>query len=278
MSCLIAKIKDRKKVSIYYKVLTPDGSIFETNPSELQLVAYEPDHKLDEDTWFKIEQFRQQEFCIDLLKKPFSSSEHNDISSEQYGNMDYLCAYQEENYFFQKVTRSLYITRKTLYFGEMVKLEDNNRRLFINERPDAIYIQSVDTLIFRNLATISSIFKGIDQLYREATSEEVTKFLRETFIKLSGDYGAAKVSKPNRKRIALASATLASMSDAEREQIPIYIDSYCRETLSFNENEQNFEISNDEQLKLLLYGIEQRFYTTPIGSEKRVANSIQILR
>ena len=278
MSCLIAKIKDRKKVSIYYKVLTPDGSIFETNPSELQLVAYEPDHKLDEDTWFKIEQFRQQEFCIDLLKKPFSSSEHNDISSEQYGNMDYLCAYQEENYFFQKVTRSLYITRKTLYFGEMVKLEDNNRRLFINERPDAVYIQSTDTLIFRNLATISSIFKGIDQLYREATNEEVTRFLNESFIKLSGDYGAAKVSKPNRKRIALASATLASMSDAEREQIPIYIDSYCRETLSFNENEQNFEISNDEQLKLLLYGIEQRFYTTPIGSEKRVANSIQILR
>ena len=277
MSCLIAKIKDRKKVSIYYKVLTPDGSIFETNPSELQLVAYEPDHKLDEDTWFKIEQFRQQEFCIDLLKKPFSSSEHNDISSEQYGNMDYLCAYQEENYFFQKVTRSLYITRKTLYFGEMVKLEDNNRRLFINERPDAVYIQSTDTLIFRNLATISSIFKGIDQLYREATNEEVTRFLNESFIKLSGDYGVAKVSKPNRKRIALASATLASMSDDDREQILIYIDSYCQETLELDEDEKKFDIGTDDQLKLLLYGIEQRFYTTSIGKEKRVANSIQTL-
>lgn len=278
MSFLIAKIKDRKKVSIYYKVLTPDRNIFETDPNELQLVPYQPDHKLDEDTWFKIEQFRQEPFCLELLQNPFVSADHNDISSEQYGNMDYLCAHQGENYFFQKVTRSLYITRKTLYFGDMVKLEDSNRRLFINERPDAIYIQSTDTLVFRNLATISSIFKGIDELYREATNEEVTKFLTEPFIKLSNDYGASKVSKPNRKRIALASTTLASMSDAEREQIPIYIDSYCRETLGFNEDEQKFEVSSDEQLKLLLYGIEQRFYTTPIGSEKRVANSIQTLK
>lgn len=35
--------------------------------------------------------------------------------------------------------------------------------------------------------------------------------------------------------------------------------------------------SNDEELKFLLYGIEQRFYTTILGDEKRLANSIQTL-
>ena len=28
------------------------------------------------------------------------------------------------------------------------------------------------------------------------------------------------------------------------------------------------------ELKMLLYGIEQRFYTTPVGGEKRLANSV----
>ena len=35
-----------------------------------------------------------------------------------------------------------------------------------------------------------------------------------------------------------------------------------------------FEISSEQNLKMLLYGIEQRFYTTLIGDEKRLANSV----
>ena len=39
-----------------------------------------------------------------------------------------------------------------------------------------------------------------------------------------------------------------------------------------------FEISTDEDLKLLIFGIEQRFYTTRYGEkESRLANSIQAL-
>ena len=275
MSCLIAKIKDRKKVSIYYKVLSSEKNVFEIDHNELQLVAYEADHKLDENDWFKIERFSEQPFCIDLLKKPFSSAEHNDIASKHYADMAYLCAHQAENFYFQKVTRSLYITRKTLYFGDMVQLEDDNRRLFINERPDAIYLKASDTLIFRNLATISSIFKGIDQLYREATKQEVTDFLKQPFIRVSGEYGVDKVSKPNRKIIALASTTLAAMSTDEREQIIDYIDDYCAGELEFITDERKFDIGSDQDLALLLYGIEQRFYTTSVGNERRLANSIR---
>ena len=34
------------------------------------------------------------------------------------------------------------------------------------------------------------------------------------------------------------------------------------------------DIGSEENLKQLMYGIEQRYYTTPIGNEKRLANSI----
>ncbi|MDI4745855.1 hypothetical protein MJL33_28930, partial [Salmonella enterica subsp. enterica serovar Kentucky] len=34
-------------------------------------IPYNPDHNLDEDSWFKIEGFSQKEFCIELLKKKY---------------------------------------------------------------------------------------------------------------------------------------------------------------------------------------------------------------
>ncbi len=135
----------------------------------------------------------------------------------------------------------------------------------------------MDTLIFRNLATISSIFKGIDELYKEATQEDVGSFLDESFVELSGNYDAEKVSKPNRKRIGLAKETLKNMSSEDRAQIFSYIKSYCQDSLEFDEENKKFKIESDGALKLLLYGIEQRFYTTPIGSEKRLANSVEKL-
>ena len=35
-----------------------------------------------------------------------------------------------------------------------------------------------------------------------------------------------------------------------------------------------YEITNNKDLENLLYGIEQRFYTTKVGDERRIANSI----
>ena len=70
---------------------------------------------------------------------------------------------------------------------------------------------------------------------------------------------------------------LAAMPAKDRNQILSYIHSYCEEKLKFDTENNKFEIKSDQELKFLLYGIEQRFYTTPIGKEKRLANSIQTL-
>ena len=36
----------------------------------------------------------------------------------------------------------------------------------------------------------------------------------------------------------------------------------------------SFIVKSNEDLSLVLYGIGQRFYTTPVGGEKRIANSV----
>ena len=168
------------------------------------------------------------------------------------------------------------MTKTFLALGDELVIENNVDRIVINNSPDAIYFKKEDRLIFRNLATISSIFNGIDILYKEATQEEVQKFLDFNFIKLSDGYDIQKIGKNNRKRIALALSTFEKMSDDDKDAIFDYIQDYCTE-LKFEKSTKNFEISSETEMKFLLYGIEQRFYTTVYGKEKRLANSVQRL-
>lgn len=273
MDHILAHIKTRAKKRIFK--LVSDQSLFDLVTVDLTAcVPYNPDHNLDEDSWFKIEGFSNQAFCIDLLQKVFDSKDYDDLTKENFSKIAYLFAVQGDDFYFQKVTPSLFVKRKTLVFGEAATLEQSQTRLVINALPDAVYFKGSDTLVFRNLATISSIFKGIDELYKEATKEEVEQFLDESFIELSNDYGVEKVSTPNRKRIGLAMKTLESMSADDKTNMLEYIDGYCEQKLKFDQQNQKFEISTDEDLKLLVYGIEQRFYTTPFGKEKRCANSV----
>ena len=259
----------------FFKLLSGHTLYENTNVTLTSCVPYSPDHNLDEDSWFKIEQFSQQSFFIDLLKSNFDSKDYDDLKKKKFIDISYIFSVQGENFYFQKVTPSLFIKKKIIDFGEAAAIEKSRNRLVINDQPDAIYLKQSDTLVFRNLATISSIFKGIDALYREATQQETEAFLQSEFIDLKNNYDANKASKPNRKRIALAMDSLAKMSAQDKVDILAYIDDYCEQKLKFDQVTKQFEISTDEDLKLLLYGIEQRFYTTLFGQERRLANSVQ---
>lgn len=274
MDHILAHINTKKKERIFK--LISDQSLFDAVEVDLNTcVPYNPDHKLDEDSWFKIENFSHKTFCIELLKKNYDSKDYDNLTKENFPKIAYLFAVQDADFYFQKITLSRFIKRKTLVFGEVAELEKRQTRLVINSLPDAVYFKAADTLIFRNLATISSIFRGIDELYKEATKEEVEQFLDEPFIETSNGYNVKNVSKPNRKRIGLAMATLNAMSADDKTNMLGYINDYCgKQKLKFNKENQKVEISNDNELKLLLYGIEQRFYTTPFGQEKRLANSV----
>jgi len=274
MDYLIAKIK-RMSNPAHYKVLS-GHTTFQFNVDDYSLVEYSPDHNLDEDSLFKISNFTGKAYCLNFLKQDIVSTSFNEIPSDKYKKVSYLCAIQEYSICFQKVTPSTYLNRSILKFGENVTIENSDDKILINPFPDAVFVPSQNVLVFRNLGTISSIFKGVDELYKEATHAEVNAFLNESFIALSNDYDASKVSKPNRKRIALAMESFAELEGEEKTLIMDYIHGYC-ENISYDEGENKFSISNDEELKFLLYGIEQRFYTTILGDEKRLANSIQTL-
>ncbi|CAI8812690.1 ATP F0F1 synthase synthase [Pseudomonas zeae] len=277
MDHVLVKVKVGGRNKTIFKLIS-DHALFEgVNVNIGACVEYNPDHNLDEDAWFKVEKFSAQEFCMDFLKNEFDSKDYEDLTRDKFSRIAYLCAVQSGDFYFQKVTPSLFLRKKTVVFGEVAVVEESGSRLVINSLPDAVYFRAIDTLIFRSLATISSVFSGIDELYKEATKEEVEQFLDRPFITLVNEYDADKVSKPNRKRIALAMATLAALLDQERTDMLSYIDDYCGQKLKFDRQHGKFEISTDVELKLLIYGIEQRFYTTQFGQEKRLANSVQAM-
>ena len=143
--------------------------------------------------------------------------------------------------------------------------------------PDAVYIRDKNILLFKDIASVSSIFKGIDQLYKEATEAEVKSFLNADFIELSGSYNHSAVSKPNRKRLALVINTIDSMPEAQQMSFISYIKEYCKDGVTITEDGKRFVLSTDNQLKLVLYGIEERFYTTQYSQEKRLANSVEAI-
>ncbi|WP_153117548.1 ATP F0F1 synthase synthase [Rhodocyclus tenuis] len=273
MNHVFARVKNLPKKPFFR--LISDHTLYEdVNVSVASCVAYSPDHNLDEDSWFKIEGFKDRDFCLNILKNDFDTKDYDNLKKDKFSEIAYLLSLQGSDFYFQKVHPSLFIKRKSIIFGEVAKIEQPENRLVIKPLPDAIYLKDSDTLVFRDLAGIASIFKGIDVLFKEATKEEVTNFLAEPFINLK-NYGVDDVSKPNRKRIGLAMTTLSTMTQEDRNSLIPYISDYCNNTLNYDAASGKFIISKDDDLKQLVYGIEQRFYTTLISKEKRLANSVQ---
>lgn len=142
--------------------------------------------------------------------------------------------------------------------------------------PDAVYRKDIDVLYFKKLQAIAPIFRGIDILYKEATQEETEAFLKNDFIQLDNDYGVVKVKKMNRKRIAMAMETLNGFDKEQRKEVLEYTHKYYP-NLKYDNKKEIFTIGNEDDLKYLLWGIEQRYYTTPVTNENRVANSVSVI-
>ena len=275
MNHTIAKIRFRGAGSKYRKILT--GATLYTLPDDLEPhVDYSPTHNLDDDSWFGIEGFSQKDYCLDILRSVFVSAEYNTLlSREEADKIDFIFSYQDENneqvYYFQNITKSQLQYKKFIRLGDNYTFNDTSQNITINSLPDAIFMSNSDILYFKRLSSVSGIFDGIDSLYREATQEETATFLASDFINLHDGYSADDVKQANRKRIALAVDTINRFDDEQRRVVFDCIREYYPDLMDEN---GAFKVSTETDLKLLLYGIEQRFYTTPDGRERRIANSI----
>lgn len=272
MNIIMAKIRNNRK-NKYRKILSTDEMIFEnSNTIVSSSVKYNAGTVLEEGEWFFAEKANEQPFALDLFNHSFDSVDFDSLDKNNFNSIDYLIVQSGEDLFFQNVTKARLVSKRSiLHLGERFEYNSNRQEIVINNVPDAIYVFSENRLYFRKLESITSIFKGIDQLYREATNAEVDSFLDSDFISLQDEYCTSKVKTANRKRIALAKKTLDELDETDKKKVFDYIGDYCPDLKS---EDNSFKIGSEDELKMLLYGIEQRFYTTPVGGEKRLANSV----
>lgn len=276
MNFLIAKIRERGNGPKYWKLLSGNEDIYTVDP-EMPHIPYNPATNLDEEEWFSIDSFSKKPFSLPFLQKPFNTPSYPQFRKKDFEKLDFLFSYQNDNIFcFQNITKSQLIRKKIVSFNGECAYSASSKSITIHAIPDAIYLNDVNRLYFKRLSAITSIFEGIAELYREATEEETQEFLKNPMIQLENGFNVSNVKTPNRKRIALAMQTLSKFDDTERNELFTYIHEYCGE-LDVVE-EKAFVIGSEDQLKSFLYGIEQRYYTAPINREKRLANSIILLK
>lgn len=269
MNHLLAKTRGVK--GLVFKVLS--GGTYYSIPSNFAgAKPYDPAYKLEEDEWFLIKKFSKQSFNISLISDTFVSTAYNQLAKDDYGKIQFLCAVQPGYFIFQKVSSGQLIVKRFLSLSDTPELIDDTPMLVLRDYPDAFYDRGADILYFKNLSSIGGIFKGIDELYREATDNETETFLSNDFIILGDEYNFESVKKANRKRIALAVDTLNKFTPEIKNKIVKYIRGYS--SLEYDKKGRAFKIQTEEHLKTLLYGIGERFYTTQVNNEKRLANSV----
>lgn len=275
MNHLLAKVNDRRNK---YRKMMSDVVVFQKPESLDNCIGYEPTNVLDDEQWFFIDGFSNKDYCIEMLKEQyFNSTDYAELNKVEPEKISYLVAYQNENeYYFQKVyPTSMIRDKRFVFIGDEIEIREERNGVMLNDIPDAVYTKDEDRLYFRKLETIASIFTGIDVLYREATEEETEAFLSEKFIDLQEGYSAADVKKANRKRIAMAINTLHNFSKKQKKEIFQYTREYFPD---LEYDGKSFKIKGEEDLKNLLFGIEQRLYTTPVTKEKRCASAVYALQ
>ena len=271
MNYLIAKVNDRKEK---YRTVIADNTVFYSLPINLKNhYEYTPAYKLEDDEWYSVSNFSKKDFCIELIKDKFDTTPYKPLTKADPCNVTYLCAFQDDTvYYFQRVFKHSVLERKKiLILGDEIAVKETHKQIVLSDNADAIYIIEEDTLYFRKLETIAPIFVGIEVLYREATKEEVADFLEQEFIHTDEEYSVEKVGKVNRQRIAIAIENFNKLNKKQKEVIFQYTNKYYPQ---LNFDGTAFTIKTEEDMKYLLYGLEQRYYTTPATNEKRVANSV----
>lgn len=270
MNFLVASLKNQ--ANVIWKVMA-QSTQFHALPDLSGARNYSPNYKLDEDEWFRLSQFRTRGFSNPLIGTRFTSTNFNQLKTKDYPSISYLCFKQNHFFLFQKLNPSQLISKKWFEISNAPSLESNKSIVVLSIFLDAVYDESSDLLYFKDLVRIKKIFPGIEELYRVATHAEVESFVSNDFIQLSTTYGIDRIKVANRKRIASVVDRLSGLSKKEIKSLVAYTKSYCGVQYS----KGKFQISSEDELKRVLYGIEERYYTTKMSKERRLANSVMSL-
>lgn len=268
MTYILARLK-RKSVQLC-KVMSHEGDILEI-PNIVDAKAFDPHYKADDDQWLTISKFSTTAYADAGLGSVINTLDMTQLKPAQVADIRFLCVVQGPYRLYQRLPPANIIRKKFIEVSGQFSLAEDKQIIVFNTKPDAIHNVENDTLYFTDFSRLKYFFSKIEELYREATNDEVISFLNEDIINVVAPFDSGAVTKPNRRRIALVKEKISRFSKQQVEHLMQDFPNYIGDVKIEN---GAFVINNDNDLKLAIYCMEERFYTTPVSSERRLANSV----
>ena len=275
MGTLIAKIKgeaqwvkicDQIEIDVLNQLDLSDSMVYDPNNN----VAHQ---------WFRLEHLSNTAYLNELFSNPIEAGELTTINVNQLDDMKYFAYYANSKFYIQRMLTGCYIKKASFWsFGDNIQFTNDNKMVTINPIPDGVYDLTTDTLYFQELNRLYNIFSNIKNEYVQGTSGSIHEFLANDMISLGENFSEDKVSLSNRKRISEVARVYNTYSEIQKEELKSYICQYSNGDLEYNEQERKFKINDDTDLRLLLFGMQMRFYKQPLNDEVQVATSTTSIR
>lgn len=270
MGIFIAKIKDDDER--WYKIV---DQIINDELSEIVLgdaVAYDPNNT-EANQWFKIDGFDQKEGFLPLLAQQVNAADLDNLERKHYDKIEFIAFFDQGRYYMQKITRGNYLKRKWFSWdGDILKYQEDEDIIYINPVPNCIYDTNTRAIYFMDIAKAYGIFSNLKLDYKAATDDEANRFLQSDIVDAQ-TLPVEKVGVSNRKRITSILTKYEAYTLKEKATLREYIKKSVGANLDFDDKAKKFVVNTDTQLRLLLYGIQQRFYMPPLEDEVQVATS-----
>lgn len=237
-------------------------------------VDYDPNNTVT-GQWFKIDGFNEKEGFLTILDQDFDVADLDSLTSDQFSQhqIDFVAYYKDHRYYIQKFTSGSFMKRKWLAWGgEAVEYFENDGLIYVNPIPNCIYDNTEKRIYFMDITKAYSVFKELKLDYEAATDVQTTQMLQTDLIRTEG-FDASGVGLSNRKRITSILAKYNQYREDQKDQLRDYIKEKVGNNLPYDEESKKFVIANDTQLRLLLFGVQQRFYQPPLENEVQVATA-----
>jgi|GEM_PF-703946 hypothetical protein len=190
-------------------------------PNILESIKFtNPQYALEDEEWFYIELVdtdKKEEMLGGYIEASRSMASINQIRGDCYSKVDCIFGVDGCDILFTKITPSFVIKNKFIIeiesiieIGPIKKLDLKQAQIrsqaagieFNPSKIDAFYKGDENKLYFRSFRTVNSLFPGINEYYRDASEEEVRKFLELDIFEVDKSITPDKINSGIVKRIA----------------------------------------------------------------------------
>ena len=256
------------KTNKLFSVISKSKASLMAFNTEAEKIDYSPDTLLEEGQCFQITDFKGKDYCPEFLNSEFATGHYSQWEPHDQ-DIEFSLNTDGQDFYFQKFVKSQLLQKNWFSISADPILKDE-KIITLNPNANAFYNKKEKILLFKKLEDLKKIFPNIETLYREATQEEVKTFFDNDLFDISKKYKTKNLGILNRKRIALTGNKLNQVQD--KKYFFDQLRTYCND-IEIRDNEK-IVIKTETDLRNILYALDERFYTTELSSEKRLANSI----